>query len=464
MAQRLLRISAHVQGNADLVCATPTTIGNSPLKARPCIGEMENRQVDQEAEGRRQQTKTKKGKFVRHTIKIVFPDSSAADERYGGSGDFAIIEGELILPNTESKTVIIFMHPSGIQNLLPMPVAMARAGLHVITCGSRYPNNDTALIMEKVVVDLGACIRHAKQQLGYEKVLLAGWSGGGSLSSFYQSQAQLGAKALMRTPAGDKVDLPSADLIPADALLILAAHISRAKIFTEWLDPAVLDEKDPSRRDVELDLWDPRNPHKAPFSPSYVAKFRAAQIARNQRITSWAREQLQALEARAETERGLEEGTLDWRRSQRDLCFVTPCTQADLRRVDVKLDPNGREATSLAALAQENHSPVGLARFSTCRSWLSQWSYDESNADGPSSLKNVTVPVLVLANEADHLVPLTHPKEMFDAIPHSNKELHIVKGATHYYFGQQDLMAGAIEHISKWAQGQGLLEEGIGVR
>jgi len=38
----------------------------------------------------------------------------------------------------------------GIQNLLPLPMALARAGLHVVTCTSRYPNNDSCLIMEKV--------------------------------------------------------------------------------------------------------------------------------------------------------------------------------------------------------------------------------------------------------------------------------------------------------------------------
>ena len=27
-------------------------------------------------------------------------------------------------------------------------------------------------------------------------------------------------------------------------------------------------------------------------------------------------------------------------------------------------------------------SPVGLARFCTLRSWLSQWSYDDANGDG----------------------------------------------------------------------------------
>lgn len=434
------------------------------LAQKPCIGEQQNLVVDKEQEGgkrpassppgRKPKHKTFRYGFVRETIKIVFADPSAADERYGGAGDMAIIEGELIRPKTESSTVIVFMHPSGIMNLLPMPTALARAGLHVCTCCSRYPNNDTCLIMEKVVMDLGACVRHLKQAMGYKTVLLAGWSGGGSLSSFYQAQAEAGAGALMRTPAGDLVNLPEADLTPADGLLIMAAHSSRARIFTEWLDPAPLDESVGAARDPELDLWDPRNPNKPPFAPEYVARFRAAQAARNRRITAWAREELAELERATAGAVGPEA----WRAGQRDRGFMVQCTQADPRRVDTTLDPNGREATSLLELAKENHSPVGLARFTTLRSWLSQWSLDESNADGPRSLAAVQVPVLVLANEADHLVPLTHPQAMFDAIRHDDKELFVVKGATHYYFGQNELMASAVEHVIGYLRRKKFLE------
>lgn len=418
------------------------------LSQQPCIGEQQNLVVDS---GRKKKHKTFRYSFVRETIKIVFADPSAADERYGGAGDMAIIEGELIKPKTESSTVVVFMHPSGIMNLLPMPSALARAGIHVCTCCSRYPNNDTCLIMEKVVMDLGACVNHLKQAMGYKTVLLAGWSGGGSLSSFYQAQAEAGAAALMHTPAGDMVNLPAADLTPADGLLIMAAHSSRARIFTEWLDPAPLDESVGAARDPELDLWDPRNPNKPPFAPEYIGRFRAAQVARNRRITAWAKEQL------AEIERGAA-GAEDWRAGQRDRGFMVQCTQADPRRVDVTLDPNGREVTSLLELAKENHSPVGLARFTTLRSWLSQWSLDESNADGPSSLAKVKAPILVLANEADHLVPLTHPQAMFDAIQHDDKELFVVKGATHYYFGQNELMASAVEHVIGYMRRKGFLE------
>jgi hypothetical protein len=137
--------------------------------------------------------------------------------------------------------------------------------------------------MEKVAVDLGAYVRHAREVLGYRRVVLVGWSGGGSLSLFYQSEAL--APSVTETPAGDPVDLASAGLQPADAIVFVAAHMSRARILSEWIDPSVRDELDPDRRDVELDLYDPRNPHRAPYRSDYVVRFREAQLGRVRRIT-----------------------------------------------------------------------------------------------------------------------------------------------------------------------------------
>ena len=83
--------------------------------------------------------------------------------------------------------------------------------------------------MEKCVKDLGSVIAHCKDVLEYDKVVLAGWSGGGSLSAFYQSQAE---NPTVTTP----VDLCNANLPKADGLLLMAAHSSRAKILTEWCE------------------------------------------------------------------------------------------------------------------------------------------------------------------------------------------------------------------------------------
>lgn len=405
---------------------------------------MENRQVD---DGKKHPVL--KHKTERIPIKIAFTDTSAADERYGGSGDVAILEGELIKPvGVISKSCVIFMHPSGIQNLLPMPNAMAKSGIHVITCASRYPNNDTCLIMEKVAVDLGACVKYTKERLGYKKVVLAGWSGGGSLSTFYQAQAE--KPTVTHTPAGDEVNLKKARLIPADGLLVLAAHISRAKIFTEWLDPAVLDENDLSKRDESLDLFNPKN--RPPFTKEFVAKYRQAQIERNRRITDWCKARL------GQIEKDLQNPKIQqtWQRLKRDEVFSVNLTQADIRRFELEGEEN-----SIEQMARENHSPVGLAKCTTLRAYLSQWSYDLSVADGPSSMKNVTKPVLVLANGHDHLVPKSHPDQMFAAITHDKKEYHVIEGATHYYFGQTDLMASAVVKIAKFLVKHDLLEKSI---
>src|SRR5205814_9612656 len=162
-----------------------------------------------------------------------------------------------------SKTLAVFMHPASTLQLLPVPRALAQAGVHVLCAGSRFAKNDTPLIMEKVVLDLGAYIRHAKEKWGYEKILLCGWSGGGSLSMLYQSQAE--SPSITATPAGDPVDLNG--LIKADAMIFQAAHLSRAIYLAESIDPSVLDENDPERRDPELDIYDPKCPNQTPHSP-----------------------------------------------------------------------------------------------------------------------------------------------------------------------------------------------------
>src|SRR5208283_2930261 len=103
---------------------------------------------------------------------------------------------------------------------------------------------------------------------GYENVVLHGWSGGGPLSLNYQSQAE--HPTVTATPAGEPLDLRAAQLTPADAVVFQAANVSRATLLSEWLDPSVLDEADPDRRDRELDIYDPANPNQPPYSADYV--------------------------------------------------------------------------------------------------------------------------------------------------------------------------------------------------
>jgi hypothetical protein len=133
--------------------------------------------------------------------------------------------------------------------------------------------------MEKVLIDLGRYVRHAKTVLGFEKVVLAGWSGGGSLSLFYQSQAE--NPTIEATPAGDLVDILGAGLIPADGVMQLAAHVSRAITLSEWIDPAILDELHPDKRDAALDIYAPDAPHQPPFSDAFQASISGRGVFKN---------------------------------------------------------------------------------------------------------------------------------------------------------------------------------------
>ncbi|WP_235737673.1 alpha/beta hydrolase [Nocardioides alcanivorans] len=370
---------------------------------------------------------------------VVFEDDSAYRDTYGGVTESVVLESYLLRPkDVDSDTVIVFMHPIGGGAYLPMSNALPRAGHHVIYCNSRYRGADYALIMEKVVQDLGACIKDAKERLGYKKVILAGWSGGGALSLYYQQQAQ--KATVTQTPAGEAPDLTQLDLPAADGMMLLAAHVSRHGTLTEWMDPSILDESDPSRRDPELDLYNPDNPNQPPYSPEFLERYRAAQIDRNRRITAWVKEELAALREAGEP--------------LMERAFTVHGTMADPRWLDATLDPNDRTPGRcyLGDPKIVNMGPVGLARFSTLRSWLSQWSYDDAHGDGPRCAEDLAVPTLVVGNTADDACTPSHTQRLFDAVGHPDKTLKIIEGATHYYSGpdQTPYLKEAVDVITEW--------------
>lgn len=185
-------------------------------------------------------------------VHIQYPETTQFREVYGFAGAQGLVnlEGIRFLPEgSRRRPLRSFMHPATTLQLLPVPQALAKAGVHA----KREP---------------------AKEKWGYEKVVLCGWSGGGSLSLFYQAQAQ--NPSITHTPAGDEVNLKEAKLIAADALIFQAAHLSRARIFAEWVDPSVMEETDPDPRDLELDIYNPKCPNQPPYSDDFVRAFRSA--------------------------------------------------------------------------------------------------------------------------------------------------------------------------------------------
>ncbi len=378
--------------------------------------------------------------FERIPYLIVYDEESAFKDTYAGQIGKVVVEAMHLKPATPSDSVVIFSHPIGGGAWLPLVTVLAKMGVHTIYCNTRYRGNDTALIMERAVMDFGACIRHAKERLGYTKVYLGGWSGGGAQSLFYQAEAQ--DPLVTHTPAGDPYDLTAARFIPADGVLLLAAHLSRNLTLTEWMDASIEDESRPFERNPKWNLYAADAP-KPPYSTDFLAEYRARQIARNRRITAWVQDELAALRAQ-----GLE---------HHERCFTVQGTMADPRWLDPAVDPNDRQPghCMLGDPFVVNDGPVGLARFTTLRSWLSQWSYDLSNGDGLKCAARIASPMLVIENSADDACTPSHAARLMAAANKCSIDHHVIQGANHYYFGQPQQVNEAATLVRDWIAGQG---------
>lgn len=377
--------------------------------------------------------------FARIPLLIAFREAVGLRDTYGGIDGVVALQAHHLKPETPSDTIVVFMHPMGIMHYLPLPPALAAAGVHVLTAVSRYPNNDSALIMEKVAVDLGRWVAHCREQLGYRRVVLAGWSGGGSLALFYQAEAS--DPRVTHTPSGEPFPMAEAKLPPVDGVMLLAAHVSRAQTLTEWLDASVVDESGPVR-DSRWYLYGPDCP-QPPYSQDFLAEYAARQVARSERITAWAQETLAVITRR--------EGP------HAERAFIVHGTMAAPCWLDPAVDANDR-APGRCYLGDPrliNDSPGGLGRFTTLRSWLSQWSL-ASNACSLKVGDRIRVPVLVVGNTADDACTPSHTQRLFDCVANApSRERHDVQGATHYYAFQPDHLKIAAGIVTDWLGRQG---------
>jgi pimeloyl-ACP methyl ester carboxylesterase len=333
-----------------------------------------------------------------------------------------------------SRTAFLIVHPTsnflGHYALEPL----ASHGVTAVGMATRYIGNDTTLLFENCVLDVASAVRVLRER-GYDKIILVGNSGGGGLAALYQSQAE--HPTITATPAGDPPDLTKAFLPPVDGLIMLMAHPGRAQVYTEWLDPAVVDENDPFTRDASLDMFNPRN--GPPYSEEFLLRYREAQLQRSRRIREWVLARLAQLDAEASP--------------LRDFSFVVHGTCADPRFLDLSLDRSDRTQGTLWGDAYfANFAPATLGRYASARSWLSQWSIADSAGHGPTHLPRVSVPVQVIYGTADQAAFPSHARALYDAVAHKDKELVELRGANHYFIGQPDLIRQCVAEMVRWAR------------
>lgn len=265
---------------------------------------------------------------------------------------------------------------------------------------------------------------------GVETVVILGNSGGGSLMAAYQAEAV--APTLSHGVQGEFAAALSA-LPKADLYISLNAHPGRPEVLTNWMDGSVIDETDPSKTDASLDPFDPAN--GPPYKPDFIARYRAAQRARNQRITDWAKAELARLKSAGIPDR----------------VFPLFRTWADLRFMDATIEPSERPTPACYAghPAQANRGPFGIGRANTLRAWLSMWSLETSKCSGPPQLAKIKEPSLVVQSNGDMGVFASDAQQIFAAVGAQDKTLKFLPGA-HYFEDSEAHRTAAAELIASW--------------
>ncbi len=299
---------------------------------------------------------------------------------------------------------------------------LAQRGIGFLGWNTRYRGNEAFFLLEHALIDIGAGVRWLREEAGVDTVVILGNSGGGSLMGAYFSQAIAPSIApTVGLPLPDAVlDLPMADLYVS-----LNAHPGRPEVLTAWIDPSVVDETDPLSVDPDLDMFR----HETPYDPAFVEGYRAAQTARNHRITAWVRAELERLQAAGA-----------W-----DRVFNLHRVWADLRFADLTLDPSGRRPGCYAGDPRgANYGPFAIGGTSTLRSWLSMWSLETSQCRGAPHLARIAVPSLVVQSLADRGVFPSDAHAIHEALGAADKRLELVAGEHYFETGGRDEVADLV--------------------
>lgn len=306
---------------------------------------------------------------------------------------------------------------------------LAARGYGFLGWNTRYRGAEDLFLLEHAVIDIGVGVRWLKEQAGVETVVILGNSGGGSLMGAYQAEAIAPTLGDLVRGAG----LEALNTLPqADLYVSLNAHQGRPDVLTDWMDASVVDENDPTLTDESLNPFNPDN--GPPYSPEFITRYRAAQRARNQRITDWAKAELARLNAAGVPDR----------------LFPLFRCWGDLRMMDGTIDPSERQTPMCyrGHPAVANKTP-SIGRANTLKTWLSMWSLETSKCKGADQLAKFRLPSMVVQGLADTGVFPSDAQKIFDSLGTADKELHMITGA-HYFEDSRKVRDGMADLICDW--------------
>jgi pimeloyl-ACP methyl ester carboxylesterase len=305
----------------------------------------------------------------------------------------------------------------------------ARRGYGFLGWNTRYRGAEDQFLLQHALIDIGVGMRWLREEAGVERIVILGNSGGGSLMGAYQ------AEAIAPTLAADHKGLVHdalTSLPKADLYISLNAHQGRPEVLTDWMDASVIDETDPVATDPDLDPFSAAN--APPYPAEFIGRYRAAQRARNQKITDWVKAELARLQAA-----GIPDRIFPLFRCWGDLRFMDPT-------IDPSERPPGQCYRGDPAIA--NRSP-SIGRANSLRTWLSMWSLETSRCQGEPHLRKFDTPALVIQSMADTGVFPSDARRIFDFIGSADKRLEMVPGA-HYFEDSEAGRNAVADLMAEW--------------
>jgi pimeloyl-ACP methyl ester carboxylesterase len=361
-------------------------------------------------------------------------------------------KGALYAPDSGAPSNVAFLTIHRTSNFMNMigTRELARRGFLVLGMNPRSDNNEASVHFENVALDIKQGVEFLRKQPGVTKVILIGFSGGGPATTFYQAVAEKGVSYCQGPNKLTQCPDSLKDLPKADGMLLLDAHPGNSVNGLRSLNPAVLDENDPSKIDPALDPFDPKNGFNPNGHSTYTAEFMdryfKAQAARMNRLID------KAVALRADVAAGKAKTT-------DDAPFIAYRNRARLMDISMSVHPGTTRPQKLikndGTISTEivRSVRVGLAQnakldrtldngtmFLTVESFLSanairardsmvDIDWCSSNNSTPCALREITVPILNAAMGGHYFV--ADNEIHHDVAASKDKEYVVIEGAVH---------------------------------
>ena len=361
-------------------------------------------------------------------------------------------KGALYTPDDGAKPTVAFLtihRTSNFMNLIATR-ELARRGFMVLGMNPRSDNNEAIVNFENIALDIRQGVEFLRRQPGIKTVILIGHSGGGPSTTFYQATAEKGVEFCQDPHKLTQCSNQVRDLPKADAMVLLDAHPGNTVNSMRSLDPAVLDEDDPSKIDPSLDPFDPKNgfnPNgQSVYSQEFMDRYFKAQAARMSRLIDKALAMRDAI-------RQAKGKTTD------DAPFIVYRVRARLMDFSMSVHPgtvqprkllknDGTISTEIIRSvrvpitrnAQLDKTLSNGTLFLTLTSFLSSNAirakdsitdidWCSANNSTPCALKNISVPVLIAAMGGHYFI--ADNEIHYEVAASKDKDFIVADGAVH---------------------------------